>query len=75
MILIDKNKETVTISGDGKTIAEELMAFEYALHDCSDRAYAVLFALMLERSLSENGILENVQDFLDTMKEDNEVKA
>lgn len=75
MILIDKNKETLTIRGDGKTIAEELMAFEYALHDCSDRAYAVLFTLMLERSLSENGILENVQDFLDTMKEDNEVKA
>ena len=65
MILIDKNEETVKIIGDGKTIAEELMAFEYA----------VLFALMLERSLAENGILENVQDFLYTMKEDKGVKA
>ena len=69
MILIDKNEEKVKISGDGKTIAEELMVFEYALHDFSDRAYAVLFTLMLERSLSENGIVENAQDFLDTMKE------
>lgn len=75
MILIDKNEETVKISGDGKTIAEELMAFEYALHDCSYRAYAVLFTLMLKRSMTEYGIIENVQDFLDHMIEDNEVKA
>lgn len=69
MILIDKNGDTINIGGDGKTIAEELMAFEYALHEFSDRAYAVLLTLMLERSLSENGIVENAQDFLDTMKE------
>lgn len=75
MILVDKKQDEVKIEGYADDVAAEIMVLEEALFQVIQRAYAVLYTLMLKRSIEEDGILEMVQDFADSIYDGKELGA
>lgn len=70
MILVDNKQRKVKIEGYSDDVVAEIMVFEEALFQASPRMYALLYTLMLKRSIEEDGILEMVQEFADRLYND-----
>ena len=75
MILVDKKQGGVKIQGYVDDVAKDIIVLEEALFKASKRAYAIMLALMVQRSLEEDEVLENVQDFADSIYDGKELGA
>lgn len=75
MILVDQKKRAVKIEGYAVDLVAEIMVFEDALFQASPRVYAYLYTLMLKRSIEEDGILEMMQEFADSLYDGKELGA